>query len=98
MSFGDVVEGLMRPLRPELYIGCRYIFGCCYGNESFTVAGVITNLESRQKKRWRFSVTSRGFAHSGVLALIRESEECWLLHVRSGENFTQLIEGNFELE
>jgi hypothetical protein len=98
MSFSNMVEDLLRPLRPELYVGCRYRFWCRYGNEHFKVTGIITNLVTTQKQRWQFSVSAQGFTGSEVLALIRESDGRWLLNFQAGANFTQLIEGKFELE
>ncbi len=97
MSFQDVLEGLLRPLKPDLYIGQKYQFSCRYGQESFRVTGIITNLVRNHNGQWWFTVTTKGFIECDVLALVHESNSTWLLHIKSGENFTQFIEGNFQL-
>jgi hypothetical protein len=97
MSLERFAEALLRPLKPELYVGMRYQFGCSYGKETYTVTGIIGTLLSNKNGQLRFVVTAQGFVVCEVLALVKELDGTWLLHVRSGENFTQLIEGNLKL-
>ena len=96
MSLSDIINSVGITLRPDLIVGCRYLFCTKLGVRNVVVEGIITNFRTKDDVGFRYYVTGNISDKIAVTELVRQNNN-WLLLVRSSGNATMFLEGNLYL-